>query len=103
MGVRSLQSYIISKFPECQSYVVFKRKLHHFLKLKFSVLWLMLCYFAASSDKKKKLIVVDGWNCIRSVYGSHIDFICGGQWQEYRASIRRFVDTFQQVLYIKNI
>merc|ERR1719232_62382 len=25
-----------------------------------------------------------------------MDFICGGQWQEFRASIRRFVNTFQQ-------
>ena len=59
--------------------------------------FVMYGHFSANTEKKKRLIVVEGWSCLRSVYGPHMDFICGGQWQEFRASIRRFVNTFQQV------
>lgn len=74
MGVRGLQSYILAKCPDS----------------------LIPVELTANTDKKKRLIVVEGWSCLRSVYGPHMDFICGGQWQEFRASIRRFVNTFQQ-------
>lgn len=74
MGVRGLQSYILAKCPDS----------------------LIPVELTDNSDKKKRLIVVEGWSCLRSVYGPHMDFICGGQWQEFRASIRRFVNTFQQ-------
>lgn len=74
MGVRGLQSYILAKCPDS----------------------LIPVELTANTEKKKRLIVVEGWSCLRSVYGPHMDFICGGQWQEFRASIRRFVNTFQQ-------
>ena len=78
----------------------------HSLNFKFAICYICLVSInsgklcslsSANTDKKKRLIVVEGWSCLRSVYGPHMDFICGGQWQEFRASIRRFVNTFQQV------
>ena len=58
----------------------------------------VLSFQGNTGTSKKRLIVIEGWSCLRSVYGPHMDFICGGQYQEFRASIRRFVNTFQQVV-----
>lgn len=53
-------------------------------------------YLEDSKLKTSNTLLVHADSCIRQFYHEHIDWVCGGQWNELLQSIEKFVRAFRQ-------
>ena len=75
MGIQSLQDFIDSSAS-------FSVQLPKFLE--------------ESKIKTSNLLLVHADSCIRQFYHEHVDWVCGGQWNELFQSVQKFVRAFRQ-------
>ncbi|XP_066298425.1 constitutive coactivator of peroxisome proliferator-activated receptor gamma-like [Branchiostoma lanceolatum] len=80
MGVKGLQTYVEKNCPDAREKVNLRS----------------LAQDYQAKHGKTPVLVVDGLSCLRDhFYHGGLAWVYGGQWQEYRASLRNFVQNFK--------
>ncbi|CAH1243882.1 FAM120B [Branchiostoma lanceolatum] len=80
MGVKGLQTYVEKNCPDACEKVNLRS----------------LAQDYQAKHGKTPVLVVDGLSCLRDhFYHGGLAWVYGGQWQEYRASLRNFVQNFK--------